>query len=581
MLFPPSLDEYITEENPVRFIDAFVDHLDLQMLGFRRAIAARTGRPAYHPGDLLKLYLYGYLNRVRSSRLLERECQRNVEVMWLLKKLAPDYKTIADFRKDTLAALRAVCREFTLLCKELELFGSELIAIDGSKFKAVNNRTRNFTTKKLERALAEIDGKIEAYLTELDTQDTQEAAPSVAIGNVQTKIEQLRTRREQYQQYQQELAERGASQLSLTDPDCRSMPVSRGTEVGYNVQMAVDAKHKLIVAYEVTNAVTDQDQLSPMALRAQELLEVETLTVVADVGYYDGEEVKACLDVGITPYIAKPQTSRNRKAGLFTKADFVYDAEQDTYRCPAGAVLTYRFTTLEDGRPTRYYATPACGTCPIRAQCTRSQKEGRRITRWEHEGLLDAMAERVRNNPQVMKARKEIVEHPFGTIKRTMDQGYFLLKGLPKVGVEMSLTVLAYNIKRVIAILGVPAMIAAVVAGGTSALDATIAVVGILVSMITVIWWWILTKGREFSHGLALPSTESNCRSVSPVIGTSMLGNMMGPAYRHSWNRCKPRKPYDKVPPREVYTDTAVWKRKAGRWETRTSGLEGDGWKHR
>ncbi len=350
VLFPPSLDEYITEENPVRFIDAFVDALDLQVLGFKRAVAAATGRPAYHPGDLLKLYLYGYLNRVRSSRLLERETQRNIEVMWLVKKLTPDFKTIADFRKDNLAALRGVAREFTLLCKELELLGGELGAIDGSKFKAVNNRTRNFTAKKIERALREIDGKIEAYLTELDQQDTQEAAWSTPIDDVQAKIEQLRTRRTQYQQYQQELAERGASQLSLTDPDCRSMPVSQGTEVGYNVQIAVDAKHKLIVAHEVTNAVTDHGQLAPMAERAKEVLGSESFAVVTDQGYYDGPQVKACLEQDIMPYIPKPQTSANKKQGLFTKADFRYDRTRDSYWCPGDAELTYRFQTVEHGR---------------------------------------------------------------------------------------------------------------------------------------------------------------------------------------------------------------------------------------
>ena len=315
--FPPLLDDYITPDNPVRVIDAFVDQLDLQTLGFTRAVAARTGRPAYHPGDLLKLYIYGYLNRTRSSRLLERETQRNVEVMWLLNKLTPDFKTIADFRKDNLAPIRRVCRDFTLLCKELDLFGGELVAIDGSKFKAVNNRTRNFTPKKLERALAEIDAKIAGYLAELDTQDTAEPATAEPIRDLEHKIARLQERQTQYLAYQQELAASGATQLSLTDRDCRSMPVSQGTEVGYNVQVAVDAKHKLIVEHEVTNDVTDRAQLASMATRTQHVLAVDALDVIADVGYYDGPEVKTCLDVGITPYVAKPHTSRNQKAGLF------------------------------------------------------------------------------------------------------------------------------------------------------------------------------------------------------------------------------------------------------------------------
>ncbi len=462
LLFPPSLDEYIAADNPVRVIDAFVDQLDLQTLGFRRVVAKTMGRPAYYPGDLLKLYVYGYLNRTRSSRLLERETQRNVEVIWLLKKLTPDFKTIADFRKDNLEPIRGVCREFTLLCKELDLFGGELVAIDGSKFKAVNNRTRNFTPRKLERSLAEIDVAIAAYLAEMDTDDATEPPPE-PISDLQTKIARLQQRRQQYEAYQHELAATGATQLSLTDPDCRSMPISQGTEVGYNVQIAVDARYKLIVEHEVTNDVTDRAQLANMATQTQQMLEVEALDVVADVGYYDGPEVKSCLEAGITPYVAKPHTSRNQKVGLFTKADFVYDAQEDVYRCPANATLTYRFTVDEAGRLTRYYATPACGSCPLRKQCTRSAKEGRRITRWEHEGLLDAMANRVRSTPQIMKQRKQIVEHPFGTIKRSMNQGYFLLRGLGKVRTEMSLTVLAYNLKRVVNILGVERLLQVVV----------------------------------------------------------------------------------------------------------------------
>ncbi len=450
--FPPVLDDYIAADNPVRVIDAFVDQLDLQTLGFTRVVAARTGRPAYQPADLLKLYIYGYLNRTRSSRLLERETQRNVEVMWLLKQLMPDFKTIANFRKDNLLPLQAVCREWTLLCKELDLFGGELVAIDGSKFKAVNSRTRNVTTTKVARVLAEIDTKVATYLAELDSQDALEPTTS-PVTDVAAKLARLQERRQQYDQYQQQLATSGATQLSLTDPDCRSMPVSQGTQVGYNVQTAVDAKHKLIVAHAVTNDVTDQDQLAAMATLAQATLGGEPLAAVADMGYYDGPQVKACVDAGITPYVAKPHTSRNHRDGLFTKVDFVYNAAQDTYRCPAAATLTYRFTANEDGRHTRYYVSTACTTCPIRTQCTRSKQEPRRVKRWEHEAVLDDMAERVRSQREIMKQRKEIVEHPFGTMKRALNHGYFLLRGLRKVRTEMSLTVLTYNLKRVLTIL--------------------------------------------------------------------------------------------------------------------------------
>lgn len=462
ILFPPSLDEYIAPENPVRFIDAFVDQLDLQALGFQRVVAAIEGRPAYHPADLLKLYIYGYLNRVRSSRWLERETQRNVEVMWLLKKLTPDHKTVADFRKDHPRALQRVCREFTQLCKELELFGGELVAIDGSKFLAVNSRQRNFSPAKLKRLLQDIDQKIAIYLSELDQYDQQEPHLQASTTEaLRLKLDHLQVRRIRYQALQATLSQSGASQISLTDPDSRSMLAGRRTEVGYNVQMAVDARHKLIVDHEVTNEVTDQDLLSPMACRAKETLEVEQLAVVADQGYYDGQEVKACLDAGITPYIAKPHTSVNQQRGLYTKDDFIYDAARDVYRCPQGAELAFRFDTVELERHIRYYATPACRSCQARALCT-SNKGGRRITRWVDEHLLEEMAQRVEAQPEIMKQRKEIVEHPFGTIKRAMNQGYFLLRRLVKVGGEMSLTVLAYNIRRVITILGVQRMIAAV-----------------------------------------------------------------------------------------------------------------------
>jgi len=458
--FPPSLDEYIAAENPVRFIDAFVDSLDLESLGFARVKAADTGRPPYHPGDLLKLYIYGYLNRIRSSRRLEKEAGRNVEVMWLLKKLKPDHKTISDFRKDNLEPLKRVCREFTVLCKRLELFGGELAAIDGSKFKAVNSRRRNYNKKKVERALKRIEEKIEGYLSEMGEGDRQEAEGGrLTEEELKDKISQLLVRQEKYEQLQQEL-ESGASQVSLTDPGSRSMPVGMGTDVCYNVQIGVDSKHKLIVEHKVTNAVTDQGQLASMALRTKETLGVESLDVVADKGYYDGQQVKACEEEGIRPYISKPQTSANKKRGLYTKADFTYDAEGNIYRCPHGAELTFRFETEEKGRHIRYYATTACRDCPFKEQCTRN-KRGRRITRWVDEHILEAMAQRVQERPDIMKERQAIVEHPFGTMKRAMQQGYFLLRGLVKVAAEMSLTVLAYNIKRVITILGVEKMIAA------------------------------------------------------------------------------------------------------------------------
>ena len=461
LVLPATLDEYITAENPVRFIDAFVDQLDLQALGFARVIAAVDGRPAYHPGDLLKLYVYGYLNRVRSSRLLERETRCNVEVMWLLKKLTPDHKTIATFRAQQRAAIQQVCWEFTQVCKALDLFGGEFVAIDGSKFQAVNSRKRNFTQASVKQHLKRINRWITAYLQDLDQVDAGSAPVKPPTAEeLRAKIEQLRPRQAKYEAIQQQLEARGDTQLSQTDPDSRSMPMGQGTLVGYNVQAVVDAKNHLIVTHEVTNAVTDQGQLLPMARAAQEMLGVETLEAVTDKGYYDGAQVGACEGLGIRVYMGKPHTSANQKQGLFTKEDFRYDTEHDLYRCPADQALRYRFSTIEDGRPMRYYETSACRTCPLKPQCTRN-KENRRITRAAYEGALDRMAQRVCQHPEKVKLRQQLAEHPFGTLKRAFNQGYFLLRGLSKVNVEMSLSVLAYNLRRAINILGVPKLIAA------------------------------------------------------------------------------------------------------------------------
>jgi transposase len=466
LLFPAALDDYITPDNPVRFIDAFVSALDLAELGLSRPAPAETGRPAYHPADLLRLYIYGYLNRVRSSRLLERETQRNIEVIWLMRKLTPDHKTIANFRKDNSSGLKAVCREFTLLCRKMELFGAELVAVDGSKFRADNSRQNNYNQQKLERLIQVVDQRIERYLQELEEQDAAEPERvTVSAAELPAKIEQLKERKAHYQQLTTQLQESGEKQLSTIDPDARLMLDVVSTEVCYNVQMVVDSKHKLIITHEVANDVTDKNQLSGMALKAQEALGVERLEVVADMGYFDGSEVKKCLAAGITPYVSKPDTSANKKRGLYTKDEFAYDKEKDCYICPQGEELSYRFATLELGRHIRYYATPACQDCPVRGQCTRAKEEGRkgrRITRWVDEHLLEEMAERVRARPEVMRRRKEIVEHPFGTMKRGMQMGYFLTRGLKKVSGEMSLTVLSYNLKRVLNILGTKRLMEAV-----------------------------------------------------------------------------------------------------------------------
>jgi len=464
-LFPEALDDYIAEDNPVRFLDAFVETLDFRGFGFQHAVLEETGRPPYHPADLLKLYVYGYLNRIRSSRHLEKEAGRNLELMWLLKRLTPDFKTIADFRRDNRQAIRQVSREFTLFCRQLDLFGGEIVAIDGSKFKAQNSKGRNFTHKKFKRQIKELEKKIDEYLEELDQADEGEkdVPDKPNVDQLREKIEAMKRRQAELRQLEEQMGESGQSQISLTDPDSRSMPVGGGeaTVVGYNVQLSVDSKYKLIVDHEVTNDVTDRGLLSRMAERAKQALGVDEMDVIADKGYYDGQEVKACLEENITPYIPKANTSANRKRGLFTKEDFRYDSDQDCYWCPADQSLTFRFQTTEQEREIRYYANPAaCRRCPIKAQCTRN-KGGRRITRWVDEHLLEAMQARVQAEPEKVGLRKQLAEHPFGTIKCAMNQGYFLLRGLEKVRAEMALTVMAYDLKRAIKILGVPRMVAA------------------------------------------------------------------------------------------------------------------------
>jgi len=462
VLLPEVLDDYVGPDHPVRFLDAFVAQLDLAALGFQRAVPADTGRPGYDPGDLLRLYLYGYLHRIRSSRRLEQESQRNVELMWLLRRLTPDFKTIADFRRDHPQALKGVGREFILLCRRLELFGGELLAIDGSKFRAVNARDRSYTAPRLAKLMKDIDTTVAVYLQRLDDHDQREAdvlSPSTA--DLRAHIAALQQRRATYDALQADLAASGATALSLTDPDSRPMVSGAGIEICYNVQTAVAAKHKLIVAETVTNAAADRAQLSPLAMAAQAILEAPGPVVVADQGYYHGAEIKACLDAGITPLVPRPLTSANAALGLYTKEDFRYDPATDAYRCPAGARLTYRTTTVELGRTIKNYRTRACTGCGLKARCTRN-KEGRKLTRWVHEDLLEAMAQRLRAQPEVFAQRKCLAEHPYGTMKRSMDQGYFLLKGLAKVRGEFSLTTLAYNLKRVINLLGVPRLLAAV-----------------------------------------------------------------------------------------------------------------------
>ena len=461
LLFPERLEDYVAAENPVRFLDAFVGSLDLHTLGFAKARCANTGRPPYDPAALLKLYLYGYLHRVRSSRSLEAECHRNVEVLWLLGKLTPDFKTIADFRKDNLKPLQAVARQFTLLCRKLELFGGELLAIDGSKFAAVNARDQNFNADKLQDLIARADARLAEYFQQLDTADAAEpgAAPlsSTALA---TKIAAVQERQDWHKELLAQLDDE-QRQVSVTDPDARKLPTAHGTVVGYNAQLAVDAKHKLIAADDVTNEGTDLHQLADVALQAQANLEIKQAEVLADAGYYNAAEVSRCTEHGITPYIPKADTSANTARGLYGKSQFQYDAAQDAYVCPAGGTLTYRFSTYELGRELKYYRAKGCQNCVLKSRCTRN-KANRTITREANEHLMAAMAARMKQHPEKFKLRKTLAEHPFGTIKRWFGYTHFLLKGLPKVQCEWSLTTLAYNLKRVLNLVSFEKLMAAV-----------------------------------------------------------------------------------------------------------------------
>ena len=457
-LLPECVEDYVAEDNPVRVIEAFVEQLDLRQMGFEGVDPEATGRPAYHPGVLLKIYIYGYLNRVQSSRRLEHETQRNIELMWLTGRLMPDFKTIANFRKDNGKAIRRVCRQFIVLCRELNLFSQALVAIDGSKFKAVNNRDKNFTAAKMQRRMAAINESIERYLTSMDTADRAE--PEVAAlkkGRLQEKIEALKQQMQQLKAIETQMNASPAKQVSLSDPDARSMKNREGGIVGYNVQTAVDGEHHLIVAHEVTNDGLDRDQLSNMAGKAKEAVGASELTVVADRGYFKSEEILECTQSGITPLVPKSMTSNARAAGRFDKQDFIYVTEDNEYRCPAGQRAVYRYTSMEDGLPTDTYWSSACPGCAMRAQCTTSNY--RRIKRWKHAAVLDAMQERLDRKPDSMRVRRRTVEHPFGTLKMSMGATHFLTRTLARVRTEMSLHVLAYNLKRVMQILGIGEML--------------------------------------------------------------------------------------------------------------------------
>ena len=462
VLFPERLDDWIHEDSTVRFIDVFVEGLDLSKLGFERATPAGVGRPGYRPTTLLKIYVYGYLNRVQSSRRLEAEAQRNIELIWLTGRLAPDFKTIADFRRDNGEAIGKVCKEFVLLCRRLKLFTDGIVAIDGSKFKAVNNRDKNFTDRKLEARIEQLEDSIKRYLVELDRADRDAAAVLPArVEHLKQKIAKVKQQIEALNEIGKQMKASEDGQISLTDPDARSMATSgRGTGiVGYNVQAAVDAKHHLIVAHEVTNVGHDRDQLAHMAKLARAATGQDDLIAVADKGYYEGHEILEAELAGVAVVVPRPMTSNNAAKGLFDKRDFVYDDKADQYRCPAGSIAIHRMTTEEAGKIQHKYWSSDCAGCAMKPRCTAGRE--RRISRWEHEDILDVVQQRLDGAPQAMTLRRQTVEHVFGTLKAWMGTTHFLTKKLPRVRTEMNLQVLAYNLKRTIKILGTGALIEA------------------------------------------------------------------------------------------------------------------------
>ena len=461
LLLPEAVDDYVGPDNPVRFIDAFVDELDLAGAGFRRVEPKATGRPGYAPADLLKLYIYGYLNRVRSSRRLEAECYRNIEIIWLLRSLKPDFKTIADFRSDNRAAFKKVFREFVILCRRLDLFGRELLAVDGTRIKAVNNKDRNFTTRSLQKFIEAADKKLEDYLKRLDAGDAEECATGGSrVKNLAEKIAALKKKRGEYAAHLSALEESGESQMSLTDPDSRAMAAHTKVAVGYNAQVAVDAKNKMIVDQDVTNQVVDMGLLTQTAEPARAILEVATIDVVADRGTFKIEDIATCEKAGMTPYVPKPQRGSSVSNGFFRKDEFCYDAGCDAYICPAGQTLKpFRHGRLRDLKKIDYGNPKACRDCPLRARCTNGVRS---VSRIENEDALDRMAQRLAARPDILDRRREIVEHPFGSIKQWMNQGAFLMRGVDNVRAEFSLTALVYNLRRALNILGVETMMAAV-----------------------------------------------------------------------------------------------------------------------
>ncbi|TQV74098.1 IS1182 family transposase [Aliikangiella marina] len=461
-LFPEALDDYISEENQIRVIDAYVDSIDLLSLGFKGVEPKDTGRPSYHPSVMLKLYIYGYLNRLQSSRRLENETHRNVELMWLLSRLTPDFKTIADFRKENGRGIKNVCRQFIDLCRQLNLFSETVIAVDGSRFKAVNRKNRNFTQAKIKSRIERAEASISAYMSALDKADRDAPKDTTTQEKLKDRIQSLKAKIVELNEIDKRRKKSPDGQLSLTDPDSRAMSTKANISglVGYNVQSAVESKHYLIVAHETTNSGSDRNQLANMAKQARSAMGKESLTVLADKGYYSSLDILAVKELGMKPLVPKIFTSGKRKQGMFTRDEFKYQPKRNEYRCPAGERLPYRHSSFERGMNIHTYYSSNCRTCKLKEKCTTGKE--RRVRRWEHEEVLEKMDDALKKFPDPMLVRKSTVEHPFGIIKSWMGATHFQMRTLKHVSTEMSLHVLAYNLKRVMKIMGSKTLIEAI-----------------------------------------------------------------------------------------------------------------------
>ncbi|WIV12910.1 IS1182 family transposase [Proteiniborus sp. MB09-C3] len=456
--FPEYIDDYISEDNPVRIIDAFVASLDMIALGFKNAVPKDKGRPSYDPKDLLKLYIYGYMNRITSSRTLEKATQTNIEVMWLLRRLTPDFKSISDFRKDNKEAINLVFKQFVALCKEWDLFGKEVVAVDGSKFRASNSKKNNFNTKSLNRKIKYLEEKTEKYMAEIEENDDKESLDRKPNKEeIKEKIRELKERKEKYEAYKEEIENGKTTETSTTDPDSRLMAVNNnGVDVCYNVQTVVDGRHKLVVDCDVINNPTDHGMLSKMAKSAKEIFDVEELKTLADKGYYNAVDLKICEKENIITYVAKQVFPNSTGEEEFYLDKFKYDKEENVYICPKGERLYSRRQKPidENTKEIVYRNFEACGKCEFKDKCTKDTK-GRRIRRSIDQDCLDIVDERTSENKEFYRQRQMIVEHPFKTVKRGFGITYFLTRGLESVKAEASLAFLAYDMKRVINILGI------------------------------------------------------------------------------------------------------------------------------